>query len=73
MNSETEYALLSDYVYSRSAANNEFNLTTLIPGAVRITSMTVTSSGFYAEAWTIGGKTVIAFRGTDFNACRRYF
>ena len=68
MNTETQYALLSDYVYSRSAANNEFDLTKLIPGAVPILTMTVASSGFYAEAWTIGGKTVIAFRGTDFNA-----
>jgi hypothetical protein len=76
MNSITAYALLSDQVYARhevtnpspTSGNNQ-PLTPsdlVIPGATFVRKLDDPTSGFYAEAWTINGKLVVAFRGTDF-------
>ncbi|GAB1715798.1 MAG: hypothetical protein NTAFB05_08400 [Nitrobacter sp.] len=72
MKTETKYALLSDFVYSRNgdgtAQNVAFNIPDLISGATLVRNSGSLSSGLYAEAWSIDGKIVIVFRGTDFNA-----
>ena len=68
MTPEVIGAILSDYVYSRSSANRQVNITSLFPGATQIGVSDDPDSGFYAEAWQINGAVWIAFRGTDFAA-----
>ncbi len=69
MKDETIYALISDEVYSRQAANGT-NMALDIEGltGAQFISSLDSGSGMYAEAWEVGGKIVIAFRGTDFAA-----
>jgi hypothetical protein len=66
MTPETIYALISEEVYLRSPQNAGLDINALT-GAVFRSSLD-SGTGLYVEAWNVGGKVVIAFRGTDFNA-----
>ena len=63
-----KYAALSEFVYSRSDKDQAIFTEQLAEDVVdeKNSSGLVNASGFYAEQWSVGGKTVIAFRGTDF-------
>jgi Ca2+-binding RTX toxin-like protein len=63
------YTAMSEDVYRRNASDIPVELTVLgITKAAEIVPADNTDTGFYAEAYNYDGKTVIVFRGTDFNA-----
>lgn len=70
-----DYALLSDYVYSRHEEDQPFDPETLGFSNIKFNSNESSenlnavdhqASGFYEETWEYDGKVIIAFRGTNF-------
>lgn len=75
MTAVTKYALISEAVYQRNGPEGNIpNLGLDIEDFGNAEYLEVNlpdpTDGFYAEAWRVDGKVVVAFRGTDFNGNR---
>lgn len=67
MNHDTVTAFISERVYLREQANVDIQLPSGLE-ARSVQAFDKPDIGFYAEKWEVGGKIVIAIRGTDFAA-----